>query len=290
MNLRIGTSGYSYPDWVGSFYPPGTGGDDMLPFYARHFPAVEINSSFYRPPTPEQVARMARRTPPGFSFTLKVPQTASHAGDAADLPAFRLAADRLRDLGRLLGLLLQMPEAFHDAPANRDWLRTVADHLRPHRVAVEFRHRSWDAPDLNRWLAVTGLDVVSVGVPAIPSLFPPGPRVVNRRVYARLHSQNADNWYAGGKNRYDFDYPDAVLRKWAAALQAAAEAGDADDALVYFNNCVGTPRTSLEFGRPVPQAVANALRLKEILRECAPDVRVIDPPAPARQPSLFGAD
>jgi uncharacterized protein YecE (DUF72 family) len=279
MDLRIGTAGYAYPAWVGAFYPPGTSSDDMLPFYARHFPAVEINSSFYRAPTPEQVARMARRSPPGFGFTLKVPRSVSHDRDAAELPAFRLAADRLRDLGRLLGLLVQVPEGFHNTAPNRDWLRTVADHLRPHRLAVEFRHRSWDAPDLAGWLAAAGLDVVSVGVPAIPSLFPSGPRVVNRRVYARLHSQNADNWYAGGRNRYDFDYPDAVLRKWATALQAAAAARQADDGVVFFNNCVST------------QAVENARRLADLLRQVAPSVRVIDPPAPpTRQPSLFGED
>src|SRR5438105_4270828 len=71
MNVRIGTAGYAYRAWVGGFYPPRTSQHDMLPYYARHFPAVEINSSFYRPPSREQVARMARRTPPGFAFTLK---------------------------------------------------------------------------------------------------------------------------------------------------------------------------------------------------------------------------
>lgn len=279
MDIRIGTAGYSYPDWVGAFYPPGTAGDDMLPFYARHFPAVEINSSFYRPPTREQVAKMARRTPPGFAFTLKVPRTASHGRDPADLPAVRLAADHLHALGRLLGLLFQVPEAFHDTPANRDWLRAVADQFRPHRVAVEFRHRSWDTRGLPDWLAAADIDLVSVGVPAVPELFPAGLRVVNRRVYARLHSQSATNWYAGGKARYDYDYPDAVIRKWAAALEAVAERGEADSAVFFFNNCVGT------------QAVGNALRLADVLRQAAGPVRVIDPPpVPVRQPSLFGDD
>jgi uncharacterized protein YecE (DUF72 family) len=198
MDVRIGTAGYSYQPWVGPFYPPGTAGPDMLAFYARHFSAVEVNSSFYRPPTVAQAAKMARRTPPGFGFTLKLPRTASHDRDPSELPAFKLAADHLAALGKLLGLLVQVPEAFHNTADNRDWLAQVAGQLRPHRVAVEFRHRSWDTPDLGDWLAGAGLDVVSVGVPAIPTLFPPGLRVANRRIYARLHSQNADNWYAGG--------------------------------------------------------------------------------------------
>jgi uncharacterized protein YecE (DUF72 family) len=275
MDLRVGTAGYSYPNWVGPFYPPGTSAHDLLPAYARHFPAVEINSSFYRPPTPAQVEKMARRTPPGFGFTLKVPRGVSHGRDPADLPAFKAAADHLHALGKLLGLLVQVPEGFHNLPANRDWLTHIADALRPHPTAVEFRHRSWDTDRLDNWLATSGLGVVSVSVPAIPSLFPAGLRVANRRVYARLHSQDAKAWYAGGKARYHYDFPGPVLRKWAAALKGVADAGRADSAVVFFNNCVGT------------QAVENARTLAAVLKATAPAVAVIDPPT-VEQPSLFG--
>ena len=274
MILRIGTAGYSYPAWVGPFYPPGTSSTGMLGEYARHFPAVEINSSFYRPPTVEQADKLARRTPPGFGFSLKVPKTASHDRSPDDLPAMKAAADRLAEAGKLLGLLVQVPESYHHTDRNRDWLRRVADGLRPHRTAVEFRHRSWDFDGLGGWLTDAGLDVVSVGVPAIPSLFPAGLRVTNRRVYARLHSQNAAAWYAGEKARYHYDYPEAVIRKWAGALYAAA--GEADEALFFFNNCVGV------------QAIENARTLAAAVRRLGPAVMVIDPPAPAlAQPTLF---
>ncbi len=278
MNVRLGTAGYAYPAWVGGFYPPGTTQHDMLPFYARHFPAVEINSSFYRPPTVEQVAKMARRTPAGFGFTLKVPKSVSHDRSADDLPAFKLAADHLGAAGKLLGLIFQVPESFRNTADNRAWLTRVGGQLRPHRVAVEFRHRSWAASNLREWMEHVGLDVVSVGVPDVPTLFPRGLRVANRRVYARLHSQNADNWYRDGKLRFDFDFPEAALRAWAADLTAAADAGLADECLFFFNNCVGV------------QAVENARRLTAILRETAPAVRVTEPPVPARQPSLFADD
>lgn len=277
MDLRIGTAGYSYSDWVGPFYPPKTRGHDQLAFYARQFGAVEINSSFYRPPTVEQVERMAGRTPPEFGFTLKVPRTASHERSPDDLPAFRLAADRLHDLGKLLGLLVQVPEAFHNTAPNRNWLRYIAATLHPYPVAAELRHRSWDTPALDGWATAAGVDVVSVGVPAIPSLFPPGVRVTNRRVYARLHSQNAVNWYKGGRDRYDFSYPEPVLRKWAGALKAVADAGQADSGVFFFSNCVGT------------QAIDNAKTLAAILKEMASAVNVIEPQGEgSRQPSLFG--
>ena len=274
MILRIGTAGYSYPAWVGPFYPPGTAPGRMLGEYARHFPAVEINSTYYRPPTVEQADRMARRTPPGFGFTLKVPKTASHDRSPHDLPTTKLAADRLAAAGRLLGLLVQVPESFHHTPKNGDWLKQVADHLRPHPVAVEFRHRSWDFDGLPDWLAAAGLDLVSVGVPAIPSLFPAGLRVANRKVYARLHSQDARAWYAGEKARYDYDYPQAVIDKWAGALNRVAP--DVDEALFFFNNCVGA------------QAAENARALVAAVRRLGPAVAVVDPPAPAAsQPALF---
>jgi uncharacterized protein YecE (DUF72 family) len=117
-----------------------------------------------------------------------------------------------------------------------------------------------------------GLDVVSVSVPNIPTLFPAGLRIANRRVYARLHSQNADNWYKDGKLRYNFDYPDATLKRWADGLKNAADR--ADDALIFFNNCVGI------------QAVTNARRLTTLLTDISSEVRVVEASAP-RQPSLF---
>jgi uncharacterized protein YecE (DUF72 family) len=277
MNVRIGTAGYAYPAWVGGFYPRGTTQHDMLPFYSTQFSAVEINSSFYRPPTREQVAKMARRTPAGFGFTLKVPRSVSHDRSPDDLPAIKLAADHMAAAGKLLGLVFQVPETFRNTADNRAWLVQTGAQLKPHRVAVEFRHRSWDASNLREWMEHVGLDVVSVGVPNIRTLFPSGLRVANRRVYARLHSENADNWYQDGKLRYNYDYPEATLRKWADGLRRAAEENRADDALVFFNNCVGI------------QAVENARRLGTMLKDAVPAVRVIEA-GPPRQASLFGDD
>jgi uncharacterized protein YecE (DUF72 family) len=236
---------------------------------------VEINSSFYRPPTPEQVAKMARRSPEGFAFTLKVPKSVSHDRSPDDLPAFKLAADHMTAAGKLLGLIFQVPESFRNTADNRAWLVRVGEHLRPHRVAVEFRHRSWAASNLKEWMEHVGLDLVSVGVPDVPTIFPRGLRIANRRIYARLHSQNADNWYQDGKLRYNYDYPEAALREWAEGLKAAADANLADDALFFFNNCVGI------------QAVENAKRLAAILKEIAPSIRVIEPPKWTGQPTLF---
>jgi uncharacterized protein YecE (DUF72 family) len=292
MNVRFGTAGYAYAEWVGSFYPRGTTPHDMLPYYATQFPAVEINSSFYRPPTPEQIDKMARRTPAGFGFTFKVPKSVSHEHAADDLPAFRAAADRMAAAGKLLGLVFQVPESFHHTADNRAWLTRVGEALRPHRVAVEFRHRSWAAPNLHEWMDHIGMDVVSVGVPDLPQLFPRGLRVTRRRVYARLHSENAENWYLDGKHRYKFDYADATLARLADGLKRVADEGRADEALIFFNNCVGNQAVAPgPDGTPrfLPDAVANAHRLAAVLRATAPSVQVVEPARP-RQAGLFGDD
>jgi uncharacterized protein YecE (DUF72 family) len=274
MRLWVGTAGYSYPAWVGEFYPPGTRSDGLLPYYARHFPAVEINSSFYRPPTVDQAAKMCRKVPAGFAFALKVPRSASHDRDDAGLPAFRLAAEAVAGEGKLLGLLVQVAESFRNVPANRDWLVRIREALRPFPVAVEFRHRSWDVPALPGWCRKHGFDLVSVGVPDLPRLFPAGLRVAGPAVYARLHSGNPANWYAGGAARYDYDYPEAAIRVWAAGLKRAAAEG-VGRAAVFFNNCVGV------------QAVENAKRLAAVVAEVAPEVEVIRPPQPTEQRGLF---
>ncbi len=76
--IRIGTSGYSFVDWVGTFYPEGTPRGKMLDEYVRHFDVVEINSSHYRIPTADMFARMESKTPPGFEFMVKLFQGMTH--------------------------------------------------------------------------------------------------------------------------------------------------------------------------------------------------------------------
>src|SRR5438093_10411212 len=126
MQVWLGTSGYSYPDWVGGFYPPGTPPGRMLRHYCRHFPLVELNFPFYRLPTPPMLARLAEQTPAGFQFLVKVPRSLSHDETIAELSAFRDAVDELRRAGKLLGLLCQTPQASHYGRKRLGWLDTLA--------------------------------------------------------------------------------------------------------------------------------------------------------------------
>jgi len=273
----IGTAGYSWPDWVGSFYPRGTSSQRMVGYYAVQFPFVEINSTFYRVPTEGQLSRLAARTPHGFRFSIKVPRSISHEGQEADLDSFRQAADELAEREQLVGLVLQFPETFENTIQHRDWLDWVSEGLKPHPVWVEFRHWSWHRLRLGSWLKDRGLDLAVVDVPDLPNIFPRG--IISpdtTRLYVRLHSRVAENWDRPGKVRYDYYFSDDILREWIGRLTDAA--AGLEEAYMVFNNCHGN------------QAVTNARRLAELIEAEAPWFRVVSPPAPARpkQGTLFG--
>jgi uncharacterized protein YecE (DUF72 family) len=277
VQVWIGTSGYSYPDWVGSFYPPGTRPRQLLAYYCRQFPLVELNYTFYRPATPGQLARLAQRTPAGFQFLVKLHRSLSHEQSAEALVGFRQAVEELRGRGRLLGLLCQLPQTVHHGREAKGWLERLARELGGCGLAVEFRHRSWHRPDLTAWLQDHGLDLVAVDVPDLPQLFPRGLAPSGPRVYIRFHSRNADNWYHSDKDRYDYDYRDDELAEWVGALRQAAPR--TEQAMLLFNNCHRG------------HAGANARRMRELLARLPPPVRVVEPfPAPepgSQQRSLF---
>ncbi len=146
--IHVGTQGWSYPDWVGVFYPPGAKQEDWLPFYATVFDAVELDTTFYHPPRPSVVRSWARHSPEGFRFTAKVPQRITHESRLANMGGHLAEfVDSLGALGEKLGpLLVQMPAEFErDAGTMGVLERFLAAAPRDVRLAVEFRHRSWHA-------------------------------------------------------------------------------------------------------------------------------------------------
>jgi uncharacterized protein YecE (DUF72 family) len=274
MDIWLGTSGYSYTAWTGSFYPAGTQSQRMLPYYCKHFPLVELNFTFYRVPTAPMLGKLADKTPAGFQFLVKLPQTISHEQSLRDLEPFREAVVELQKREQLMGLLCQLPQSCHATTGNRRWLRTLANGLGDLRLAVEFRHNSWSSPELPAWMEDQGLELVSVDVPNIASLFPRALVQAGRRVYVRLHSRRKDKWYAGDKERYDYDYSDADLGEWVDAL-AGADATDM--ALFLFNNCYRG------------QAAVNARRMATLFNQRELDFNVVQPFAAATptQRTLF---
>lgn len=143
MNLYVGTSGYSYKEWKGIFYPEKLSANRMLNFYGEHFRSVEINNTFHRMPRASVLEAWAGQVPADFRFVLKAPQRITHIQrlkDADDSVAYLLeVAGTLME--RLGALLFQVPPGLKkDLPLLRDFLALFP---LQQRVAFEFRHKSW---------------------------------------------------------------------------------------------------------------------------------------------------
>ena len=259
-DLRIGTSGWSYPSgrgtWNGIFYPPSRGrakGFDELSFYAEHFNTVEVNSTFYGQPRAAVSRTWADRTPAGFEFSIKLYQKFTHPkmfkdaftkgvpaggpdGDAlldalarpnqSDLDDFRAGIDPLASSGKLGALLAQFPPSFKDSPASRDYLVWLLEAFKDHRMAVELRHSSWsDAMgDTLSLLNPFGSAWVQIDEPkfrfSIRQNFLPN---VDGLYYMRLHGRNAKQWWKhqSSEDRYNYLYADAELSEFVETVDAA---------------------------------------------------------------------
>ena len=143
MNLYVGTSGYSYKEWKGSFYPKDLAAADMLPFYAKSFSTVEINNTFYRMPSEKILLSWGSQVSDGFAFVLKAPRRITHIKklkDVGDDVAYLLKTATA--LGKKRGpLLFQLPPFLRkNLPVLRDFLTLLSPDAQP---ALEFRHQSW---------------------------------------------------------------------------------------------------------------------------------------------------
>lgn len=145
---RVGTSGYNFPEWKGTFYPAKLPASQMLQYYAQHLSTVEVNYTFYRMPNAKTVAGWDEATPAGFIFVLKAPQRITHIARLKDIDdPLRYFLETARRLGAKLGpILFQLPPNFKkDLARLNDLLTQFPADL---RCAWEFRHESWFAADV----------------------------------------------------------------------------------------------------------------------------------------------
>jgi uncharacterized protein YecE (DUF72 family) len=231
----VGTSGYSFSDWVGPFYPPGTKQKDMFGLYAARFGAVELNFTFYNATPGATLARMAAKAPEGFQFWVKAHRELTHKGNLEAGKAFVDQVGPMQESGKLAGLLLQFPQSFHRTAEARHYLAAALDALGAMTLAVEFRHHSWDHPATVKGLAQRNVALVIPDVPPIEGLYRPAPAATAPIAYLRLHSRNDAAWYGGMAQRYDYSYTDEelaqIVKDWAA-VEASAQR-----VYAFFNNC-----------------------------------------------------
>ncbi len=234
--IYIGTAGWSYADWNGIVYPEKRGkGFHALPWLARWFNTVEINSSFYRPPAAKHAESWVRLVAdhPDFQFTAKLWERFTHHRESWPMPSeikqYRDGIRPLKAAGRLGAVLVQFPWSFRRTAENRLWLGKVADEFSDYPLVVELRHSTWDLPEVYAGLQERDIAFCNIDQPIFKDSIGPSDRVTAPLAYVRFHGRNYDNWFregAGQNERYDYLYSEEELKPWLAKLrnmQAKAE-------------------------------------------------------------------
>lgn len=227
--LFVGTSGWSYYGWRGTFYPRELPARQWLGYYARHFNSVELNYSFYHLPRRTTYENWLKQMPSGFELAVKVWRAISQAHlDGVD-ERWRTFVEPALALGERLGpFLLQLPPAYAATPERLDRLAhflELATRTPPARIAVEFRHSTCFTGEMLELLRRHGAALVIAHSSRYPS---PAPAATARFVYFRFH---------GPRELFASSYSDAELRRWAAIARGYLEEGR--DVYAYFNNDVG---------------------------------------------------
>lgn len=281
--IYVGTCGFSYKDWLGPFYPATMRQDEMLPYYAQCFSAVEIDASYYGVLSPQTVARMNARTPREFRFCFKVPQTVSHPPEAGlarvhdDARAFVESVGPIVDAGKFGCALLQFPNGFHPNDRTERYLRAAVDALAPLTLVAEFRNREWQTPVYFELLRELGVGWCNVDMPSYETLMRPSSDVSSSVGYVRFHGRNASQWWTGDNTtRYEYDYSAEELVPWADRVADIEER--AKTTFAFFNNHAR--------GNAARNAEIFIDLLRERYGEAAEEI-IPERRRPPGQPSLF---
>jgi len=260
--IRIGPAGWSYKDWNGIVYPAKPGSKfDPLEYLARFFDTIEINSSFYRPPTASTTQAWVKRVAdnPKFVFTAKLPQIFTHERGTAtkeDEKSSREGIDPLNEAGKLGALLLQFPWSFKNSDDERLYLMTLLDKFKDYPLVVEVRHTSWNTPQMLETFEERGVGVCNIDQPLFKRSIRPAAVSTSSIGYVRLHGRNYQNWFrdkAPRDERYNYLYTVDELDPWIDRIKEIA--GHTRETYVITNNHFRG------------KAVVNAIEIKAAIEE-----------------------
>ncbi|MCF7823802.1 MAG: DUF72 domain-containing protein [Candidatus Marinimicrobia bacterium] len=252
-SIKIGTSGYAYPDWVEAFYPVGLPKGKWLEFYAEHFDFCELNFSYYRMPTEKQMENFLKYP---LSFAIKAHKSLTH--DRVETPQARqdfLRSVKILDEEDHLGaVLLQFPYSFSYTPENRKYLWNLLEDLVTLPLVVEFRHPGWIRDSVFLELKQKGWGISMLDSPKLKGGMPPYEAVTSDIAYLRFHGRNDENWWKGDNvSRYDYEYSQEELEEWLPRITDMARL--AKTTYVSFNN------------HARGQAIKNANQMTDILKK-----------------------
>jgi uncharacterized protein YecE (DUF72 family) len=257
--IHVGTSGYSYDDWVGPYYPPGTRKPAFLDFYARDFDCCEVNYTYYTMPAARTLAAMLAKTPKGFLFAIKAHSSMTHEreqGTPATFAAYRTALQPLIEAGRLACILGQFPPSFKPTPDAFDYLRHLREQLADLPLVIEFRHVTWATDEVFAFLREHQMGYCCVDEPRLQSLMPPVAVATSDIGYVRFHGRNYEKWWHHDEawERHNYLYTETELAEWLPRVRGLADEG-ARVTYVFFNNHYQA------------QAAINAQQFRRMLQE-----------------------
>ncbi len=236
--IFVGSSGWTYNDWTGVFYPKGVYGSARLSYYAERFDTVEINATYYRVPTQSMIQAWNKRLGPEFHLVVKGPRVVTHLKRLKDCEeSLALYLELVLQLTRLKVVLWQLPPSLRkDIPRLEAFLSQLPTTV---RHAVEFRHESWWDDETTALLSRYKAAFVTVSHPNLPDVIIP----TTDFLYVRFHGV--------GEEKYRYYYSDEELTAWCTKI---APFLDTHNVYAFFNN---------DYDANAP---ANAVTLRDMLQ------------------------
>ncbi len=245
-DIHVGTSGWTYSDWTGVFYPPDLPDSERLSYYTTQFDTVEINSTFYRFPPRTMITAWNRRLPADFHLVVKGTRRVTHFQKLVDCQeVLRAFLERVLPLGTLRVLLWQLPPSLHlDLGRLEGFLQLLGQEAAGVRHAVEFRHASWWREETARLLGRYGAAFVAVSHPKLPPDLLPTADFL----YVRFHGL--------GKQLYRYNYSQQELAEWVERLRPHLPGRTL---YAFFNNDYEAfaPRNAMSFRQMLTDALAQ---------------------------------
>jgi uncharacterized protein YecE (DUF72 family) len=286
VGLYVGTSGWSYPKgegaWDGIFYPPRLADKDKLTFYAQYFNTVEINSSFYRPPSQYAARAWATKVPDDFRFTAKLWQKFTHPKmfEAAtgqpwlvqdeDFGVFAEGIGPLAEAGKLGPLLAQFPTSFRPTSETLAYLEDLIRRMRGagFRLAVELRHREWtessETAAIRSFMEAQRVAWVMIDEPRFKTSIRNVP-LTSDTAYLRFHGRNYKSWWRHGESEDRYNYLYTPDEQRHIAEDVGEVASHTTETYAFYNNHYGAKavvnavQLDMALGRPLEHPLPEPL-------------------------------
>jgi len=230
--IKFGTAGWSYEDWYGIVYPnKKKSGFDPLEFLIKYLDTIEINSTFYFPPSPETTRTWAKKAKAkdDFLFSVKLWDRFTHRRDTdsgEDIRIFRTSIDPLKEENKLGTLLIQFPWSFQFSIENTDYILWLAAQFKDYNPCIELRSSGWENERFLNELKKNQIGFVNIDQPPASDSLLKTEHVTNETGYLRLHGRNKKNWFkknALAHERYDYTYNREELSELSHLINAISD-------------------------------------------------------------------